>query len=171
MGTAKARQPNSRIRPMTGRDLNPVAAIEAVSFGTEAWPRQVFKKLLQTFEQSRPKRGGLWVAEDPGTGEVLGYVGIEVSALWGEVDIINIAVAPEHRRRGVGVALVQWVIRLCRRRGIPLLWLRVRESNRSARGFYRRMGFQQRGRFDGYYQDPDEPAVLMAMNLVLPHTS
>jgi len=27
------------------------------------------------------------------------------------------------------------------------------------------MGFQQRGRFDQYYQDPDEPAILMAMDL------
>ncbi len=95
----------------------------------------------------------------------MGYAGIEVSALWGEVDIINIAVASEYRRRGVGVALVEWIVRLCRRHGVPLLWLRVRASNRSARRFYRAMGFQQRGRFDGYYQDPDEPAVLMAMDL------
>jgi ribosomal protein S18 acetylase RimI-like enzyme len=38
-------------------------------------------------------------------------------------------------------------------------------SNRGARRFYRGMGFQERGRFEGYYQDPDEPAILMAMDL------
>ncbi len=151
---------------MAGDDLKRVADIEAACFGGEAWPRQVFKELLETFGRSRPRRGGLWVAEDPATREVMGYAGIEVSALWGEVDIINIAVAPEFRRRGVGDALVRWVARLCRRRGVLLLWLRVRASNRSARRFYRAMGFQQRGRFDGYYQEPDEPAILMAMDLV-----
>ncbi len=154
-----------RIRPMTAGDLKRVTDIEAVCFGAEAWPRQVFRELLGAFDRSRPRRGGLWVAEDPTTREVMGYAGIEVSVLWGEVDIINIAVAPESRRRGVGDALVQWIIRLCQRRGVPLLWLRVRASNRSARRFYRAMGFQPRGRFDRYYEEPGEPAVLMAMDL------
>jgi ribosomal protein S18 acetylase RimI-like enzyme len=88
-----------------------------------------------------------------------------VSALWGEVDVINIAVDPAHRRRGVGRALLDMIVRLCRRHAVPLLWLRVRMSNRTARRFYHRLGFQLRGRFDHYYQDPDEPAILMAMDL------
>lgn len=155
----------ARIRAMEPRDLARVAAIEEVSFGSEAWPRRGFAELLQVFATSRPPRGGLWVAEDPATGEVLGYAGIEVSALWGEVDVINIAVDPAKRRRGVGRALLDMIVRLCRRHGVPLLWLRVRMSNRKARRFYRCMGFQQRGRFDHYYQDPDEPAILMAMDL------
>jgi ribosomal-protein-alanine acetyltransferase len=150
---------------MAVRDLTRVASVERVCFGAEAWPRPVFKELLQVFGNSQPTRGGLWVAEDASTGEVLGYVGIEVSGLGGEVDIINVAVDPAQRRRGVGGALVSWVVRICRRRGVPLLWLRVRASNRSARRFYQRMGFQQRGSFSGYYQDPNEPAILMAMDL------
>jgi ribosomal-protein-alanine acetyltransferase len=154
-----------RIRPMRIGDLRQVAAIESACFGAEAWPRKVFGELLKTFGQASPTRGSLWVAEDSRTGEVLGYAGIEVSALRGEVDLINIAVAPEHRRRRVGQLLLARVIRLSRRQGVPLLWLRVRASNRGARRFYQRLGFLQRGRFDGYYQDPDEPAILMAMDL------
>jgi ribosomal-protein-alanine N-acetyltransferase len=154
-----------RIRPMTARDLKQVAAIEDVSFGAEAWPRQAFRELLQAFRQARPTRGGLWVAEDPATGEVLGYAGVEVSALWGEADIINIAVAQEHRRRGVGRMLIEWIIRRCRRSSIEILWLRVRASNRSARRFYRVMRFEERGKFTRYYRAPDEPAVLMALDL------
>jgi N6-L-threonylcarbamoyladenine synthase len=154
-----------RIRPMESRDLGRVAVIEAVCFGAEAWPRQGFAELLRVFAESRPTRGGLWVAEDPASGEVLGYAGIEVSALWGEVDVINIAVDPAHRRRGAGRALLDLIVRLCRRHGVPLLWLRVRMSNRGARRFYRGMGFRERGRFEGYYQDPEEPAILMAMDL------
>jgi ribosomal-protein-alanine acetyltransferase len=151
---------------MAARDLIGVAALEARCFGKEAWSRQAFAELLQAFSGSRPSRGGLWVAEDSGTAELLGYAGFEASALRGEADIINIAVAPEHRRRGVGRALVQWIVRVCRRLGVDLLWLRVRASNRSAQRFYRRMGFRRCGRFGGYYRDPDEAAILMAMDLV-----
>ncbi len=150
---------------MAVRDLERVMAIEAACFGSDAWPRPAFTELLRAFGQARPARGGLWVAEDPATGEVLGYAGIEASALRGEVDLINIAVADEHRRRGVGRALLQWIVRLCRRNGTELLWLRVRASNLDARRFYRTMGFVRRGKFSGYYRDPDEDAILMGMDL------
>jgi len=81
------------------------------------------------------------------------------------MDVINIAVAVEQRRRGIGRLFIERIVRLCRRRRVPLLWLRVRASNRTAQGFYRRMGFQARGRFQGYYVEPDEPAVIMAMDV------
>lgn len=165
MATSRSSRSRLRIRPMMARDLAQVVPMEAECFGAEAWPRQAFTELLRAFGRARPTRGGLWVVEDPATGAVLGYAGIEVSALRGEADIINIAVAQGHRRRGVGRMLVEWIVRLGRRIGIELLWLRVRASNRSARRFYRAMGFQQRGTFDGYYRDPDEPAILMAMDL------
>mgnify|MGYP001591270392 CR=1 FL=1 len=155
----------SHIRPMTRRDLGRVAAIERATFGREAWPLQAFKDLLSAFSQAKPPRGAMWVVEDPTTDEILGYAGVEVSALLGEMDIINIAVAVEHRRRGVGRLFIERIVRLCRQRGIPLLWLRVRASNRGARRFYRLMGFRERGRFQGYYADPDEPAVIMAMDV------
>jgi ribosomal-protein-alanine N-acetyltransferase len=155
----------ARIRPMVARDLKQVAAIEDVSFGADAWPRQAFRELHRAFRQARPTRGGLWVAEDPANGEVLGYAGIEVSALRGESDIINIAVAQAHRRQAVGRMLIEWIIRRCRRSGVDMLWLRVRASNRSARRFYRVMGFTERGKFTSYYRDPDESAILMALDL------
>ncbi|RPI06265.1 MAG: ribosomal-protein-alanine N-acetyltransferase [Zetaproteobacteria bacterium] len=150
---------------MTRRDLARVAAIERAAFDRDAWPLQAFKDLLAAFAQAKPARGALWVAEDPGTGDILGYAGVEVSALLGEMDIVNIAVAAEHRRRGVGRLFIDRIVRLCRRRGVPLLWLRVRASNRGARRFYRQMGFRERGRFQGYYLDPDEPAVIMALEM------
>ncbi len=150
---------------MQMRDLHRVAAIESECFGPEAWPHQVFREALEAFTQAQPMRGGLWVAEDPVTGEVAGYAGVEVSALWGEMDLINIAVAPAFRRRGIGQALLKWIVRVCRREGIPLLWLRVRASNDGARRFYSRLGFEPRGEFGRYYEDPEEPAIIMAMDV------
>lgn len=148
---------------MVRRDLPQVAAIELACFGREAWPLQVFKDLLVAFAHSRAMRGALWVAENRATGEVVGYAGVEVSALWGEMDIVNIAVTESYRQHGVGRLLIERIMRLARQRRVALLWLRVRASNRGARRFYRRMGFEERGRFLGYYLDPDEPAVIMAM--------
>lgn len=162
---ARVRSRRARIRGMTARDLRRVGVIEAACFGAEAWPQEAFAELLRAFRQARPTRGGLWVAADPATGEVLGYAGMEVSALRGEADLINIAVAEEHRRRGIGRMLMAWIIRRCRRLGVEMLWLRVRASNRSARDFYRVLGFTERGTFAGYYRDPDEPAILMGMDL------
>ena len=150
---------------MARRDLARVTAIELAAFGREAWPRYAFKDLLAAFAQAKPPRGAMWVAEDPKTGEIMGYAGVEVSALWGEMDIINIAGAVEHRRCGIGRRFLGRIVSLCRRRRVPLLWLRVRASNRGARRFYRLMGFRERGRFQGYYEDPDEPAVIMAMDV------
>jgi [ribosomal protein S18]-alanine N-acetyltransferase len=150
---------------MTRHDLPRVAALELATFGRDAWPLHAFKDVLVAFSHAKPPRGAMWVAADPKTGQILGYAGVEVSALCGEMDIINIAVAPAYRRRGVGRLLLERIVRLCGRRGVPLLWLRVRVSNRGARRFYRQMGFRLCGRFQGYYLDPNEPAVIMAMDL------
>jgi len=154
-----------RIRGMRWRDVRAAAALESAAFGSEAWPAEDFRALLRAFAGARPSRGALWVAEEPRSGALLGYAGVEVSALRGEADLINIAVAAAHRRAGVGQALIARSVGFCRRLGADLLWLRVRASNRGARRFYRFLGFEERGRFAGYYLDPDEPAVIMAVEL------
>ena len=150
---------------MVRGDLRQVVALERAAFASEAWPLNAFKDLLAAFSHAKPARGAMWVALDRETGEIVGYAGIEISALGGEMDIINIAVAAAHRQQGVGRLLIDWIVRRCRLRGISLLWLRVRASNRGAQRFYRRMGFRVRGRFQGYYVDPDEPAVIMGMDV------
>lgn len=170
MGRPEGRQAGGgrvRIRPLAPRDVPGVAALERVCFGAEAWPPEAFRELLRAF-RSRPSRGAFWVAEESGTGALLGYVGMEVSALRGEADLINIAVGPEARRRGIGRVLAGRVLRHCRRLCVELLWLRVRASNRGARRFYRLLGFTERGRFAGYYLDPEEAAIIMAVELTPP---
>lgn len=153
------------VRQMRGEDVDAVAALEAASFGREAWPREAFVDLLAAFGRSAPPRGQLWVAVAEPLGEVVGYLGLEMSALGGEADIINIAVAPAQRRHGVGWQLLSTATAFCRRWRVPLVWLRVRESNRGARRFYAGFGFLVRGRFKGYYEDPGEDALLMGLDL------
>jgi ribosomal-protein-alanine N-acetyltransferase len=146
---------------MRAADVPAVSDIERAVFGREAWPRPAFGYLLAVFGASRPSRGRLWVAT-AGDGAILGYVGIELSVLGGEADVVNLAVHPAARRQGIGRALLGAALRHCRARRVPLVWLRVRAGNRGARAFYRRCGFVAAGRFRGYYVTPPEDAVLMA---------
>ena len=150
-----------RVRRMRAADAAAVARIEGAVFGREAWPRGAFAYVCHVFGTARPTRGELWVAES--SGRIVGYTGLELSALGGEADIINLAVDPAYRRLGVGRRLLAAAALYCRRRGVALLWLRVRVANRGARAFYRRCGFRAIGRFRDYYQDPLEDAILMAL--------
>ncbi len=149
-----------RVRRMRAADVAAVARIERAVFGREAWPAAAFAYLQQVFSAQLPARGRLWAAER--SGRVVGYTGVELSALGGEADVINLAVDPAHRRRGIGRRLLGEATAYCRARGVLLVWLRVRASNRAAQGFYRRCGFRTVGRFRRYYDDPPEDALLMA---------
>ena len=150
------------VRPMRAADAPAMARIEQEVFGREAWPRSAFAYLHAVFAAARPARGRLWVAETTGGG-IVGYVGVELSALGGEADVVNLAVDPAHRRRGIGRTLMAAAVGYARTRRVELVWLRVRAGNRTARAFYRRCGFEMVGRFRGYYADPREDAVLMAL--------
>jgi ribosomal-protein-alanine N-acetyltransferase len=142
-------------------DLTVVARIERTVFGGEGWPRAAFAYALGAFALPGPSRGRFWVAHCL-DGRVVGYTGVELSVLGGEADIVNLAVDPACRRQGVGRRLLTAATDYCRRRGVALVWLRVRASNRGARAFYRRGGFQTVGRFRDYYDLPREDAILMS---------
>jgi ribosomal-protein-alanine acetyltransferase len=144
---------------MRAGDALGMARLEAAVFGDEAWPDSAFAYLHALFGAARPPRGRFWVAV--AGRDVVGYGGVELSALGSEADVINLAVARACRRRGVGGRLLAAAVRYCHGRGIPLIWLRVRARNRGARAFYRRCGFTGAGRFPDYYDDPREDAVLM----------
>jgi ribosomal protein S18 acetylase RimI-like enzyme len=108
---------------MRAADVPVVSRIERAVFGRGAWSRPAFDYLLAVFGASRPSRGRLWVATAR-EGTVLGYVGIELSALGGEADVVNLGVHPAARRHGVGRALLDVALAYCRARRVPLVWLR-----------------------------------------------
>jgi [ribosomal protein S18]-alanine N-acetyltransferase len=88
-------------------------------------------------------------------GEVAGFV--VWSDAGGEGEIINLAVAPRFRNRGVARKLIEDVFA----GGLSELYLEVRESNAGARAFYRKNGFSELGKRPGYYDFPAEDAVVM----------
>ena len=78
-----------------------------------------------------------------------------------EGEILNLGVAPAHRRRGLARALVEHTLAALRGRGVRSVFLEVRESNVAARHLYERLGFAPVGKRAGYYRRPTEAAVVL----------
>ena len=75
----------------------------------------------------------------------------------GECEVLNLAIAPEFRRRGLARELLKPLLNLRNTR----VFLEVRESNRGARMFYKSMGFQEVSIRQKYYEMPCESAIVM----------
>lgn len=142
---------------MRARDVAEVAAIEE-AVQSRPWSVDVFRE-----ELGRPDRAYL-VALGPRRGligrrAVVGYAGALVAA--GEAHVLTVAVAEEHRRQGIGRALIDALVRSVRLRGVVGVTLEVRESNEAAIELYERLGFVSYGLRPGYYQDTGEAARIL----------
>ncbi|MGH8246154.1 MAG: ribosomal protein S18-alanine N-acetyltransferase, partial [Gammaproteobacteria bacterium] len=103
------------------------------------------------------------LAEDEDKDEPVGFVLARLAA--DEMEILNLVVAPEWRRRGLGRRLVAEALGRGRARGAEKCWLEVRASNRAALDFYRALGFREQSRRRDYYRDPVEDAVVCVHHL------
>jgi len=74
-----------------------------------------------------------------------------------EREILNVAVHPDFRRLGIASTLLHREIARCR----GSHFLEVRESNVAARRLYERLGFEIVGARPGYYENPNEPGIVM----------
>lgn len=81
-----------------------------------------------------------------------------------EAEILNLAVKPEYRRRGVGCALVKALLEVLARESVLQVFLEVRESNAGAIRFYQALGFREVGKRRGYYREPEEAALILALH-------
>jgi ribosomal-protein-alanine N-acetyltransferase len=90
---------------------------------------------------------------------LVGYVGSQ--SVLGESDMMNIAVHPEHRRKGIAEALVLALVTGLSEKGNHSLMLEVRVSNDPAIALYEKLGFVQVGRRPNYYRNPKEDALIL----------
>jgi len=138
--------PRFRIRPMTTKDLDAVAAIEARLHPAMPWPRRAF-----AYELERPFSHS-WVAEWLGgrSPRVVGYI-----VVWEEgemLHIANISVHPDYQGRGIGSALMHRAFLRARLQGFSGLTLEVRATNERAWRWYQRLGFRVVRRLPGFYR-------------------
>ena len=90
---------------------------------------------------------------------VVGYIGSQSSC--DETDVMNVAVHPDYRRRGIAESLIEMLIRELKNRGSHALMLEVRSSNAPAVALYEKMGFRQVGLRKNYYRNPKEDALIL----------
>jgi ribosomal-protein-alanine N-acetyltransferase len=142
------------IRKMIWSDIPEVLSIERMSF-TTPWSETAFlKEIYSPYSIAK-----VAVLE----GEIAGYVC--ASHLLDEGHILNLAVHPDLRRRGVATVLARKVIDELGMKGCKALFLEVRVSNHGAIQFYERFGFRSVGYRKDYYTLPKEDAVLMELGL------
>ncbi len=137
------------IRPLGYSDLPQVIAIERRAF-TSPWSLAMF-----VLELSKPSSLCLAAVDD--ADRLVGYlICARYETVW---HLMNIAVEPALRRRGIGRTLLEQMIA---RAGPDREYtLEVRTSNAGAITLYERFGFRSAGTRPRYYRDNGEDAVIM----------
>ena len=131
-----------------------IAALEQICF-SDPWSEASVR-----YECSNPISLWLVAVEDE---RVIGYVGSQTVPP--EADVMNLAVAPEYRRQGIGRQLMQALTEVLHTQGIESLFLEVRASNDPAIALYSEFGFVQVGRRKKYYVNPTEDALILRKEL------
>jgi ribosomal-protein-alanine N-acetyltransferase len=140
------------LRRLQLADLAAVEDIERGSYPTP-WSRSMFAG-----EIAKPASICLG-AFDPETGALLGY--LIISRYVDAWHVMNLAVAPDQRRRGIASTLLDRLFELTSADGRRGYTLEVRVSNKGAIKLYEQMGFCARGVRRGYYTDNREDALIM----------
>src|SRR6266404_2477398 len=82
-----------------------------------------------------------------------------------EAEILDLAVAQAHRRKGHARFLLERFLQLAAKNGVREVFLEVRESNAAAIALYSNFGFSRAGRRPNYYSHPTEAALLLKRKL------
>lgn len=139
-----------KIVNMTADHVASVAELEKLCF------RDPWSEKSVASELNNPLSLWLVALEDGG---VVGYVGSQT--VMDETDMMNVAVHPDHRRKGIGQQLIDELVRRLEKQGSVSLTLEVRASNEPAKQMYEKLGFAIAGRRPNYYRNPKEDALIL----------
>lgn len=154
-----------QVRPMAAADAEAMAALERECFegaGHEPWSANLF---LAELSEGAAAARSWWVAHD--NGELIGFAGGMVVDK--DVEILDVAVSPAHRREGIARKLLAHVSYDAQMLGCTSASLEVEADNEPARALYANLGFEQVGCRRGYYGVGRDAYVMRApLPLVLP---
>jgi ribosomal-protein-alanine N-acetyltransferase len=142
---------------LTAQDLPAILEIERLSF-TNSWSEALF---LQEIKISFSRIIVIRPATDPAR-PIVGFL-----CRWfvaDEIHVLNVAVHPDHRRRGIGGVLMQEVLREAREVRATAVTLEVRRGNAEARSLYEGLGFEEVGLRRNYY-GRGEDAIILRLTL------
>ena len=142
----------SSVRSMTIRDLDGVLAVETACYSAP-WTAGQFVDELENSVSS------ILVCDIEG--EIAGFICYWLIA--GEMQILNIATAPQRQRRGVADLLLNQAFLNCRKIGLVSAWLEVRAGNSGAINLYHRHGFERNGIRRGYYRDGEDAFLMVKL--------
>lgn len=149
-----------KLRKFALNDLGRVTYINSVSL-PENYTDFFFVDLYRRFPET------FIVAES--NGEVVGYImcrietGMSNFGLSGIIKkghVVSVAVLPNHRRKGIGEALITKALEAMRGYGAKQCYLEVRVTNEEAIGLYKKMGYDVTRTIRGYYADGEDAYVM-----------
>ena len=142
-------------RSMTAEDLDTVIAIENEVYA-QPWTRGNFRDSLAAGYHCRIMELA---------GEIVGYSVVSIGA--GEAHLLNLSIAAQWQRRGLGREMLKFMIELARKFFVHKIYLEVRSSNLAGRRLYAGAGFLEVATRRGYYPGPGgrEDAVIMELAL------
>ena len=142
------------IEQMNATHVPQIAQLEKLCF-SDPWSENSIASELNS-------RLSNWLVATEGE-QVIAYVGSQT--VIDSSDMMNIAVHPDFRRRGIAEALVAALEEQLRQRGSKMLLLEVRHSNAPAIALYEKLGFRQVGLRKNYYRNPKEDARILRKEL------
>lgn len=135
---------------LTQEYIPQIAGIERLCFSSP-WSENAFFSELQN-------QWSCWFVALDGK-NVVGYIGSQT--VMDEADMMNLAVLPEYRQKGIGQCLVERLTKELQKNGVHSLTLEVRVSNAVALRLYEKLGFIPVGCRPKYYTKPQEDALIL----------
>ena len=157
-------RPGVLLRQAHAPDVAALAALEAACY-THPWTEA---QIAEEIDVAPP--GGVFVLEAPprpdGPAGICAYCAFRL--VLDEMHVMNLAVAPEARRRGLAGRLLGFALRRAVRAGARVALLELRAGNQGALALYESLGFQPVSRRYAYYRQPVEDALVLVLEGLSP---
>lgn len=143
-----------KVRALTSGDAAAVAMIESQCPEAAQWGEDGYRQI-----DTNGTSGWAWQEGRALAGFIL------VRVVGDEMEILNLAVEPAARRKGIASRLLSTALENGSKRGVDRVYLEVRETNQGARAFYTTRGFEVAGRRKAYYSTPVEDALVLVLTV------